>query len=109
MSIDAAMSAAHAELDAHYANAVRNRCADRVRKMLCEIVGAGEGDPRRQLSDDATLAEWKADSFDQLELTLSVEDEFDIDVLEVDAPQLDTVAKIVAHIMKGPTPKGVIA
>lgn len=88
-------------LNQDIANAVRARCTERVRKILAETLNLSRNDPRRQLADDAPLTSWGVDSLDHMELIFSVEDEFDVDILESDEAQLDTVGKVVDHILRG--------
>lgn len=102
MSAGAAMREAHAEIDADAANAVREACAARVRKILFERLGIRAGDPRQALSETASLTDdFKADSLDKLELTLDIEDEFDVAIGDEDASRIDTVAAIVDWIVEG--------
>lgn len=102
MSIDQAMTEAHADLDAETANAVRARCTERVRKIVCEVLNIHKSDARRQLADDASLNKaWKADSLDLIDITMSVEDEFDISIPDAEAEKIDTVAEIVDRVLQG--------
>lgn len=102
MSAGPAMRAAHAELDAEISDTIRFACRSRVLKILFERLGIRDGDPRRALTDSASLAiDFKADSLDLLELTLDLEDEFDVSISDEDAAQIDTVAAIVDWIVRG--------
>lgn len=94
--------AAHEILDTETANAVRARCAERVRKIVLEVLNIPAGDARRQLADDASLTrQWKADSLDLADITMSVEDEFDISVPDAVAETIDSIDATVEHILKG--------
>jgi acyl carrier protein len=105
VSFDTAMSDAHAELDTETANAVRARCAERVRKLVVEVLNIHPGDARRQLADDASLSQaWKADSLDLVDITMSVEDEFDISIPDPVAEKIDSIAATVDLVLKGPAP-----
>lgn len=84
------------------ANAVRARCAERVRKIVLEVLNIHAADARRQLADDASLTDqWKADSLDLVDITMSVEDEFDISIPDAVAEKIDSIAATVEHILKG--------
>ncbi|MCY1649104.1 phosphopantetheine-binding protein [Caulobacter sp. SL161] len=84
------------------ADAVRAACARRVRDLLQKRVGAGREDPRRALSDEASIAnDWKADSFDRLQLVLDIEETFDIGVSDEEAETIDTIDAAVTRIMSG--------
>jgi acyl carrier protein len=80
----------------------RAACAQRVRDLVQKRVGAGREDPRRTLGDNASLADdWKADSFDRLQLVLDVEETFDIGISDEEAERIDTIAAAVDRIMSG--------
>jgi acyl carrier protein len=102
MSIDADMAAIHEGLDAETANAVRARCAARVRKIVVEILNIHPSDARRELPDEASLSKaWKADSLDLVDITISVEDEFDISIPDPVAEKIDSIAETVDLVMQG--------
>lgn len=102
MSIIPAMAAAHEILDAETANAETARCAERVRKIVLEVLNIPASDDRRQLADDASLTDqWKADSLDLVDITMSVEDEFDISIPDAVAEKIDSIDATVEHILKG--------
>lgn len=102
MSIDADKAAIHEELDAETANAVRARCAERVRKIVLEVLNIHRSDARRQLADDASLSNaWKADSLDLIDITMSVEDEFDISIPDAVAEKIDSIVQTVDLILAG--------
>jgi acyl carrier protein len=52
-----------------------------------------------QVTPEASFAnDLGADSLDQVELIMALEEEFNIEVSDEDAEQLDTVGKVVEHI-----------
>lgn len=80
----------------------RAACAQRVRDLVQKRVGAGRDDPRRKLSDHASLTlDWKADSFELLQLVLDIEETFDIGISDEEAATIDTIDAAVTRIMTG--------
>ncbi|USQ97278.1 acyl carrier protein [Caulobacter sp. RL271] len=110
MTIDTDMAAMHADLDAETANAVREKCAARVRKIVLEVLNIPASDRKRGLPDSAGLhIEWGADSLDLIDITMSVEDEFDISIPDAEADLIDSIDAIVDRVLKGPAPKGALS
>lgn len=72
-----------------------NEKQQRVLEILSEVVGrpASELEPRHKLKDDLEL-----DSTQGLELLATLEDEFDLDIDEVEAARLETVADLLAKV-----------
>lgn len=70
--------------------------ADRVRKVLTEHL---DTDPAK-LTDAASLLELGADSLDQVEIVMSLEDEFSIEIDDDAAEQIRTVGDAVAAVCK---------
>jgi acyl carrier protein len=68
---------------------------DRVKKVVVEQLEVEPG----QVTPEASFAnDLKADSLDVVELVMALEEEFDIEIPDEAAEQIDTVGKAVAHI-----------
>jgi acyl carrier protein len=68
---------------------------DRVKKVVIEQLEVEPG----QVTVEASFAnDLKADSLDVVELVMALEEEFDIEIPDEVAEQIDTVGKAVAHI-----------
>lgn len=69
----------------------------RVHKILREQLGLS---PNQEISANAHLErDLKADSLDRLELTMALEDEFGITVLDEDAEKLTTVQEVLDYFV----------
>ncbi|AFZ34500.1 MAG: acyl carrier protein [Stanieria sp.] len=68
---------------------------DRVKKIVIEQLEVEE----EQVTQDASFAnDLGADSLDTVELVMALEEEFDIEIPDEVAEQIDTVGKAVDHI-----------
>lgn len=68
---------------------------DRVKKVVVEQLEVAPD----QVTAEASFAnDLKADSLDVVELVMALEEEFDIEIPDEAAEQIDTVGKAVAHI-----------
>ncbi|BAU67034.1 acyl carrier protein [Stanieria sp. NIES-3757] len=68
---------------------------DRVKKIVIEQLEVEE----EQVTEDASFAnDLGADSLDTVELVMALEEEFDIEIPDEVAEQIDTVGKAVDHI-----------
>jgi acyl carrier protein len=73
----------------------------RVKKVVVEKLEVEE----EQVKLEADFAnDLGADSLDLVELIMALEEEFDIEVSDEEAEQLDTVEKVVEHIAKEKEP-----
>ncbi|MFA7230272.1 MAG: acyl carrier protein [Victivallaceae bacterium] len=69
--------------------------ADKVRKIVVEQLGVSED----QVNDDAKFIEdLGADSLDQVELVMALEEEFGSDIPDEDAEKLTTVGEAIRYI-----------
>ncbi len=69
--------------------------ADKVQKIIAEQLGVSED----QITDDAKFIEdLGADSLDQVELIMALEEEFGADIPDEDAEKMTTVGKAVEYI-----------
>jgi acyl carrier protein len=68
---------------------------DRVKKVVVEQLEVEED----KVTPEASFAnDLQADSLDVVELVMALEEEFDIEIPDEAAEQIDTVGKAVAHI-----------
>lgn len=68
---------------------------ERVKKVVVEKLEVEESEVK---PDSSFANDLGADSLDQVELIMALEEEFDIEVSDEDAEKLDTVGKVVEHI-----------
>lgn len=69
--------------------------ADKVKAIIVEQLGVGED----LVTDDASFTdELGADSLDQVELILALEEEFGIEIPDEDAEKIHTVGEAVKYI-----------
>lgn len=68
---------------------------DRVKKVVVEQL---EVEPDQVTAEASFANDLKADSLDVVELVMALEEEFDIEIPDEAAEQIDTVGKAVAHI-----------
>lgn len=69
--------------------------AEKVKKIVVEQLGVSED----QISDDAKFIEdLGADSLDQVELVMALEEEFGADIPDEDAEKMTTVGDAVSYI-----------
>lgn len=69
---------------------------ERVTALVAEQLDIGPGD----VLQETPLEDQGADSLDQVELVLTVEDEFGIEITDEESEQLHTVAQFVACVEK---------
>ncbi len=69
----------------------------RVKKVVIEKLEVEEGQVKEEASFTNDLG---ADSLDQVELIMALGEEFNIEVSDEAAEELDTVGKVVEHITK---------
>ena len=68
---------------------------EKVRSILAEQLGA---DAEDITLDTNIMKDLEADSLDVVEIIMAIEDEFEIEIPDEDAEQLQTVAGIVKYI-----------
>jgi len=68
---------------------------DRVKKVVVEQL---EVEPEKVTPDASFANDLQADSLDVVELVMALEEEFDIEIPDDAAEQIDTVGKAVDHI-----------
>ncbi len=71
---------------------------DKIRKIICEQLDVPEKDvvPEASFVDDLG-----ADSLDQVELIMAMEEEFDVSIPDEDAEKIATVQDAINYIKKG--------
>lgn len=76
---------------------------ERVRKIICEQLDVEEKDvvPKASFVDDLG-----ADSLDQVELIMAMEEEFGISIPDEDAEKIATVQDAINYILKAQADKG---
>ncbi len=68
---------------------------EKLKQMIAESFGVKPEDIKNESSFKDDLG---ADSLDLVELTMSIEEAFNIEIPDEDAEQLDTVGKVIAYI-----------
>lgn len=68
---------------------------DRVKKVVVEQLDV---EPEKVTPEASFANDLQADSLDVVELVMALEEEFDIEIPDEAAEQIDTVGKAVAHI-----------
>ena len=69
--------------------------AEKLKQIIAETFGVKPEDIKNESSFKDDLG---ADSLDLVELTMSIEEAFNIEIPDEDAEQLDTVGKVIAYI-----------
>ena len=71
--------------------------ADKIRKIICEQLDVPEEDvvPEASFVDDLG-----ADSLDQVELIMAMEEEFDVSIPDEDAENIGTVKDAIDYVQK---------
>ena len=68
---------------------------ERVRKIICEQLGVKE----EEVKDDASFVEdLGADSLDNVELVMALEEEFETEIPDEDAEKITTVREAIDYI-----------
>ena len=72
---------------------------DEIRAKIMNIVTEGLGVSADQVTDDAQFSQdLGADSLDQVELVMALEEEFGAEIRDEDADKLNTVGDAIAYI-----------
>ncbi len=70
---------------------------ERVRAIICEQLGM----QRAKLNDtDSIVTDLGADSLDVVELTMAIEDDFDMEIPDDEAESLHTVRDVLDYVVK---------
>ena len=70
---------------------------EKIRKIICEQLDVAEKDV---VSDASFVDDLGADSLDQVELIMAMEEEFDVSIPDEDAEKIETVRDAVDYIKK---------
>jgi acyl carrier protein len=70
---------------------------EKVKKIICEQLGVNEEDvvPEASFVDDLG-----ADSLDQVELIMAMEEEFDVSISDEEAEKIATVRDVIEYVEK---------
>lgn len=67
----------------------------RIKKIIVEQLGVT---PEEVVPEAAFVNDFSADSLDLIELTMAIEEEFNFEISDEDAEELDTVGKLVKYV-----------
>jgi acyl carrier protein len=73
----------------------RNEVKEKVQGLICEQMGLKAEDVREECDLEHDLA---ADSMDQIEIIMLMEEEFDIEIPDVDAEKINTVGQLINYV-----------
>ena len=73
----------------------RDEVAEKVIKLVAERMGEDQG---RITEDTHFVNDLQSDSLDMAELVIDLEEEFDLDISDEEAQQIETVGQAIAHI-----------
>ena len=71
---------------------------EKIKKIICEQLDVSEDDV---VLDASFVDDLGADSLDQVELIMAMEEEFDLSIPDEDAEKITTVKDAIAYIKKG--------
>lgn len=72
---------------------------EKIQEIVIHVIGRQLEIPERKIEPGTRLADdLGADSLDQAEIVMDLEDEFDIAVSDDDAKSIKTIAEVVAYI-----------
>lgn len=77
-----------------------NTTEDRVKKVIAEQLGV---EPSAVTDEKAFVADLGADSLDEIELVMGIEDEFEIEIPDDDAEKIKTVKEAVDYVTTRPS------
>lgn len=69
---------------------------DRIRQIVADQLGVESAD----IDTASTFADLGADSLDQTELVLALEDTFDMEIPDADAEKMATVQDVIDYVLK---------
>jgi acyl carrier protein len=67
----------------------------RVKKIVAEQLGLGDDSIK---NDASFINDLGADSLDEVELVMAIEDEFEIDIIDEDAEKLTSVQAVIDYV-----------
>lgn len=67
-------------------------------QKIKEIISEQTGIEEENLSENTTMEDVMADSLDKVEMLMSIEDAFDIDIPDSDAESFNNIGDIVSYI-----------
>ena len=67
-------------------------------QKIKEIISEQTGIEEENLSENTTMEDVMADSLDKVEMLMSIEDAFDIDIPDSDAENFNNIGDIVSYI-----------
>ena len=67
-------------------------------QKIKEIISEQTGIEEENLSENTTVEDVMADSLDKVEMIMSIEDAFDIDISDSDAESFNNIGDIVSYI-----------
>ena len=70
---------------------------EKIKKIICEQLDVAEEDV---VPDASFVDDLGADSLDQVELIMAMEEEFDVSVPDEDAENIGTVKAVIAYVKK---------
>ena len=68
---------------------------ERVRKIVCEQLGVGDGEVK---NDSSFVDDLGADSLDTVELVMALEEEFELEIADEEAEKISPVQEAVNYI-----------
>ena len=71
--------------------------ADKIKKLICEQLDVPEEDV---VSEASFVDDLGADSLDQVELIMAMEEEFDVSIPDEDAEKIRSVQDAIAYVQK---------
>ncbi len=71
---------------------------EKIKKIICEQLDVSENDV---VLDASFVDDLGADSLDQVELIMAMEEEFDVSIPDEDAEKITTVKDAIEYIKKG--------
>jgi acyl carrier protein len=74
-----------------------NKVVSKLQRIIAEQLGV---DPERVKPDASLIKELGADSLDSVELVMELEEEFDIDIPDVDAERIQTVGDAIRYLLE---------
>ena len=67
-------------------------------QKIKEIISEQTGTQEEKLSESTTIEDVMADSLDMVELLMTIEDSFDIDIPDSEAEKLSSIGDLVSYI-----------
>ena len=67
-------------------------------QKIKEIISEQTGTQKEKLSESTTIEDVMADSLDTVELLMTIEDSFDVDIPDSEAEKLSSIGDLVSYI-----------